>query len=442
MTKILLNNKIEKCLHHLYSDSEYQAYSKKYCKDKAKRMAVIFVLGLLILFIYELIGNTNSSSEVNDNIIMRNEYGHGNRHILIDARGKDLDICTSLDIEVNASEYTYEQNEHFFNELICEFDKYIIGENLSFDYVDKRMNFVNSVDEYPFDITYETDNPIILNSKGEINYEKLREIDSDKKGVIVLVTASISNGEYVKQHMFNVRVYDRVRSADELFYDSLIKAIEEKDKQTKNKEYLELPDTVGGINVIYTEKTKNYSWLILLLTFVLMIVYNSQMDNDVIRRDEERTEQLIREYPILLNRFSLFYNAGMPIKGIWSKLCKDYENNKNGKKINAVYEEMLVSYYGMQEGKTEAEMYSDFARRCDLQKYNAFANLLCQSVSKGRSDTCEILARECEDAFNERKRIAKEKTETAGTKMLGPMFIMLLVVIVIVLYPAFASFKY
>ncbi len=148
------------------------------------------------------------------------------------------------------------------------------------------------------------------------------------------------------------------------------------------------------------------------------------MDNDVIRRDKERTEQLIREYPILLNRFSLFYNAGMPIKGIWSKLCKDYENNRNGKKINAVYEEMLVSYYGMQEGKTEVEMYSDFARRCDLQKYNAFANLLCQSVSKGRSDTCEILARECEDAFNERKRIAKEKTETAGTKMLGPMFIM------------------
>ena len=50
-----------------------------------------------------------------------------------------------------------------------------------------------------------------------------------------------------------------------------------------------------------------------------------------------------------------------------------------------------------------------------------------------------LLKQEAEDAFEERKRIARKKGEEAGTKMLVPMVLMMVVVIVIVTVPALMS---
>ena len=43
------------------------------------------------------------------------------------------------------------------------------------------------------------------------------------------------------------------------------------------------------------------------------------------------------------------------------------------------------------------------------------------------------------DAFEERKNLAKKQGEEAGTKLLLPMFMLLAIVMVIVVVPAFMS---
>ena len=52
-----------------------------------------------------------------------------------------------------------------------------------------------------------------------------------------------------------------------------------------------------------------------------------------------------------------------------------------------------------------------------------------------------MLKIETQDAFEERKNQAKRYGEEAGTKLLIPMIMILLVVMVIIMYPALVNFN-
>ena len=62
-----------------------------------------------------------------------------------------------------------------------------------------------------------------------------------------------------------------------------------------------------------------------------------------------------------------------------------------------------------------------------------------QNLKKGSGDLLEILEYEMTDAFEERKENAKMLGEKAGTKLLLPMGMMLIIVFVLIMYAAFAQ---
>ena len=95
----------------------------------------------------------------------------------------------------------------------------------------------------------------------------------------------------------------------------------------------------------------------------------------------------------------------------------------------------------MSEGKGEISAYEDFAVRCNLPKYRKFISLIEQTLAKGKSDIGILLQKEAQDAFEERKAIAKTAGEKAGTKLLLPMFMMLFIVLMMIMIPAFFSFR-
>ena len=90
---------------------------------------------------------------------------------------------------------------------------------------------------------------------------------------------------------------------------------------------------------------------------------------------------------------------------------------------------------------TEMESYENFGRRCNVQAYIRLGALLSQNLRKGTKGLVELLKMESIQAFEERKARAKKLGEEAGTKMLIPMFLMLAVVLVIVIVPAFLSMQ-
>lgn len=67
--------------------------------------------------------------------------------------------------------------------------------------------------------------------------------------------------------------------------------------------------------------------------------------------------------------------------------------------------------------------------------------MLSQNLRKGTRGLTELLEREAEDAFEQRKNLAKKAGEEAGTKLMIPLFLMLIIVFAIVIVPAFFSIR-
>ena len=68
------------------------------------------------------------------------------------------------------------------------------------------------------------------------------------------------------------------------------------------------------------------------------------------------------------------------------------------------------------------------------------ATLLTQNLKKGSKGLLELLEQESSEAFEERRRRARAEGEKAGTRLLLPMMMMLGIVFLLVLIPAFMSF--
>ena len=160
-------------------------------------------------------------------------------------------------------------------------------------------------------------------------------------------------------------------------------------------------------------------------------------------------KQMKMDYPHIINKFNLYIRSGMTIRRAWFQIAEEYEKKQREKeqvsgKIcgrKKAYEEMIITMYQIRGGASEGECYEEYGTRCDLSEYRKFGMMLSQNLRKGTKGLTELLAREGADAFEQRKNTAKKTGEEAGTKLMIPLFIMLIIVFAIVIVPAFFSIQ-
>ena len=96
----------------------------------------------------------------------------------------------------------------------------------------------------------------------------------------------------------------------------------------------------------------------------------------------------------------------------------------------------------MQLGIPEIKVYERFGARSAVAAYNRFGNMLARNIRRGSAGIIELLESEAKESFAERRENVRKKGEETGTKLLLPMFGMLILVIAIVVVPAFSSFSF
>ena len=147
------------------------------------------------------------------------------------------------------------------------------------------------------------------------------------------------------------------------------------------------------------------------------------------------------DYPQIINKFNLYIRAGMTIRRAWFCIAQDYERKNQGKDKRKAYEEMISTMHQITGGISEGEAYENYGARCGVSVYRKFGTMLSQNLRKGSKGLTELLGREAEDAFEERKNLAKKLGEEAGTKLVIPLFLMLIIVFAIVIVPALFSIR-
>lgn len=400
------------------------------------KMGLIFLaVGAAALLVFWM-DNTQPfpQDENGSSVVSRNIQGQGEREEKLKVRIGDTE--ENMTITVGEQEYTQEQLDKVFREAGEQLEELVLGENESLDEVRSNLNLVGSLPDTGISVSWEVDEYEAMNQQGELKTENLTD-----EGTLVKLTAVLSYKEETAEVTFFARLYPPKLNQTEKQLKKLSEEIERMDEETKEDEYLSLPSDVDGIPVIW-KYGRNFRAVGLLLigAAAALFLYAEEQEKQK-NRKKERELQMALDYPQMVSKLTLYLGAGMTVRKAWYRIAEDYELQKEEKGNREVYEEMLYTMHEIQGGGSEGECYEKFGERCALPAYKKFGAMLSQNLKKGTKGLAPLLKQEADNAFEERKSLAKRLGEEAGTKMLLPMFLMLAVVLVIIVVPAFFSIQ-
>lgn len=370
--------------------------------------------------------------------LIRNPYGKGKR---VEELRAALEGGGSADLTVEVSEQAYDGAglQELFDRSTALLEREILGENQSLDRIEQDMDLVTEVPGEPVDVSWELDRYDVMNVYGE-----LQEGALSPEGTLVNLKAVLTYQEdETRQALYEctAMVYPRTLGADEARQKNLEQEIRDRDKETQTREELRLPDEVDGEGVRYYPRLDIRGLVIMGMALMTGLLLLAKEKQDLLKEQQKRKEQMIRDYPEIISKLTLFLGAGMTVKRAWKKIITDYETKGKARGKRYIYEEMIRTAREMDSGVMESESYERFGRRCQVQEYMRLGALLSQNLRKGTKGLTQMLRMEAIQAFEERKARAKRLGEEAGTKLLAPMFLMLAVVLVIVIVPAFLSIQ-
>lgn len=349
-----------------------------------------------------------------------------------------------INLSVSGEKYDEEELKQAFSMAKEEVEKAALGDNKTFDEVRKDLNLITSLPEKKMTVSWELDHYDVIDVQGHIRQDKLEE-----EGTLVKLTAILTYEDQKEIHEFYAKVFPPKSDRTEEELRQLKEEIKKADEQTKTEDYLILPDKVNGKKVLweYGVQKRAYGILVMGIGFAAFLVVSSEQKMK--EEKKKAIKQMKMDYPHIINKFNLYIRSGMTIRRAWFQIAEEYEKKQREKeqvsgKIcgrKKAYEEMIITMYQIRGGVSEGECYEEYGTRCDLSEYRKFGMMLSQNLRKGTKGLTELLAREGADAFEQRKNTAKKTGEEAGTKLMIPLFIMLIIVFAIVIVPAFFSIQ-
>ncbi len=395
-----------------------------------KKVIVMTILLTVVVLVAEMLPD---DSEV---FVTRNGYGEGSEIQEYELSIEEEEEKENLQFEIEERRYTHAEVQELFQQVMDELDKVVLGENESFNRIETDLRLVTTLEDYPVDIQWDLDSYEVMSIEGELREDKVTE-----EGTLVRLRGTISYGEEQTAYVRNMMVFAPSREGAEQFLYEVEREVEKREATTREKEGFELPKELNGKKLTWKYK-REHRWYYILLIGAVSAVYLVYRDREKVKQKEKRRrEELIREYPGMISKFTMLLNTGTTVKNAWEKIVQNYELQRELTGQQIVYEEMLLTYREMQGGVSESEAYERFGKRCGVTTYLKFGAMLAQNLRKGSKGISDILRMEAIQSFENRKSAAKRLGEEAGTKLLMPMMGMLMVVLVMVMVPAFLTMQ-
>lgn len=426
--KILHDGTVHEALQTLEPAGDTQKRQKEYVIKKLSLCAAVVAGGLILSLLLWI--KDEMQTTIVDNRIERNVYGDGEKNVSL--IGKSESGIYEVDLSVEERLYSDAELNNLLEEFIPLLEAHMLGENESLDQVAYDFQFVDRIDGFPFDVEWQTDG-VYVDSEGKL-IEDILDIPK-----LAELTAIISCARFEAHHEFHCMVYSKAVQPPQS--KRILKALEKIQSETRNLEFMTLPSEIAKEGINWSYKKGNTQWLFLIATPLLALAMYFGTDRDLKKQVNDRKEQLQLDYPEIVSALALLIGAGMTVPNAWQRVAKDYRARKQetGRKRYA-YEEMLLTIYEMESGVAQTKAYERFGRRCRVQCYNRLGTMLSQNMKKGATNLAVLLREEAAYAFEERKHTARRFGEKAGTKLLMPMMMLLCMIMVVIMVPAFKTY--
>lgn len=362
----------------------------------------------------------------------RNKYGEGAYEETLKVRTGDRK--QEIQILVEEQKYTSEDVKTYLNKAEKELSIWMEKESGQTGKISHNLKLPESLEQNPALLSWSTDRPEVLRWDGTLG----ENLQSTGEKVNLICTLTL--GEEEKIWKKEVLVYPPQLSSEQKFQKEIQEQAEKSSEDSSEKLYL--PRTFHGKDLHYEKKGSNAGGILCMGSIILgMGIFPLQKEKEK-QKAEKRKKQMQMDYPEMVEKLVLFLRAGFSIRKAIEKLAQGYVRNKEKyhMKERAAYEELVKTCLEMEGGVYEAEAYERMGKRCGLSQYKILSVLLVQNLQKGNQSILELLEREAASAGEERKRNARVKGEEASTKLLLPMVMQLIVVLIILMVPAFLSF--
>ena len=394
-----------------------------------RKTATIFCT-IFLLCAMGILLDISTDDDLSVKTLSRGEYGDGDTSYSLNA---DYNGSTeAVEISVQEEMYTDDEILELFENSLDAIKEEVLAENSSFEDVNTSLDLITEYDE--ISISWEIEDTSLIDYSGD----PASDIEEDESCLVNLyMTLSIEDVSAT----YTLPVCITAAEIDETA--ALIAQIEENIEENNSVYDSEvvLPDTINGTEITFSEIKDHSNFALFILGIIAAAVLIFGYDKLLDRKIKARDEQLMIDFTEIVFKLSLLYEAGLSIYGAFERIVSDHEAAAPKEKHFA-YQEMKLALEKIKNGANEAESYSQFGKRCGLQPYVKLGNLLEQNLNKGTKGMKILLHQEAQAAFEERTRLARKKGEQASTKMLFPMVLMLIVVIVIVAFPAMTSISF
>ncbi|MFV0518466.1 MAG: type II secretion system F family protein [Aminipila sp.] len=214
--------------------------------------------------------------------------------------------------------------------------------------------------------------------------------------------------------------------------DSIVFGINKGDKDKK----VYLPTSIRGIdNISWNAETSAYGIPILFIGIMsFLCIYFSRYD-ELKKLKRNSNNSITEKLPEFLNKIVLLMNAGLVLRTAFQKAVED--NDNGSRTINSYFYQQLKEIE-MRVSETNAAIETElkvFAQRSGNREFMRVTNIISDNINKG-TELVDILQRESELLWFQRKKRAEERGKIAETKLTLPLALQLISLIMVTLAPA------
>ncbi|MGN0399207.1 MAG: type II secretion protein F [Blautia sp.] len=406
-------------------------------KSKISEEKNLFIISLILLFTGNASGigitlwqyNTRAPTHT----LERREYGSGDYEEILTVRTEDGNT-QEIVIRIPEKTYTPKKARELLTAAYSRLESVICGKNKSLDQIHFPLLLPETLEDSPVHLFWTTSSPDLLSWEGEIG----DCVESD--GSSVTLRCELYLGEESLLWEKDVTVYPEKKAPEEALEQFVQKAVLEKADSPSSR--LTLPETIQGKSVtFYKDQEKTGIWISFFSTLLGLSLIPLKK-----QREKEKAEAVRREmqmdYPDILSKLLLFLQAGLTVRNSFEKISEDYLQSlqKYGMNRRISYEEITETCRELQGGMPEIQAYERFGNRCPASEYKVLSVLLIQNLKKGNQSILLLLERESTEALEDRKRQARIQGEQASSKLVFPMLLQLIIVLTLLMFPAFLSF--
>ncbi len=435
----------EEMIKALYGASKKDTMQKLYwCSKISLVILTVFVINIIsFLSIYV----NNGSALFQEHYIQRPNQGEGSKNVDLNVtfetdgskeESKPID-SKQVSIQVVERSYSQQEIEILFDQAYGYLKEHLSGSNPSLEEVSTNLNFLKEIPTSPVMVDWQPIDYSLIQTDGRINNQ-----DLPPEGETTSVKSVLSLQDEEREILWDIKLIPIQYGAEQLLIEKLINKIKELSQNTQTENYQELPGNVESYRLQWKDVKSSNSMGVIIFGAILSLIIWIYSDKELEKKLKRRKSQMELDYPEIINKFTLLVNAGMTIKQAWNKIIDDYKEKSllSTRNQRYAYEEMITTMNELKVGIPEHTAYEQFGRRTGLISYIKFSSLITQNLKKGTRGFTELLLKEAVDSFEIRKQNAKRLGEEAGTKLLIPMMILLLLVFMIIMIPAFWSFQH